>query len=190
MVKRFFILLALSMFFAVNAFAIEFSADTIMTTKQGKMNGKMYFKENKSRMEMQQGKEEMIMIARIDKKVAWNIMPKQKMYMEMPLDMKDRPKVDEKVEGEIDRKHIGNETIDGHPAKKYLVTYKSGANKEQMHQWLATDINFPVKSASVDGSWIQEFRNIKMGGISDSLFELPSGYKKFQMPAGMNTKRR
>lgn len=189
MLKKFLVLLSLSMFFAVNAFAVEFAADTITTTKQGKMNGKMYFKENKSRMEMQ-GKEEMIMIARLDKKVAWNIMPKQKMYMEMPLDMKDRPKVEEKVEGEIDRKLLGNETIDGHPAKKYLITYQSGKNKEQMHQWWATDISFPVKSAAVDGSWVQEFRNIKMGRLADSLFELPAGYKKFQMPAGMNTKRR
>lgn len=190
MAKKLFILLTLSLFLAANAFALEFSADTIMTTKQGKMNGKMYFKENKSRMEMQQGNNEMIMIARIDKKVAWNIMPKQKMYMEIPLDMKDKPKVDEKVEGELDRKQIGSETIDGHPTKKYLITYQSGKNKEQMHQWLATDISFPVKSSAIDNSWIQEFRNIKMGRLADSLFELPAGYKKFQMPAGMNTKRR
>lgn len=189
MLKKFLILLSLSLLFTVNAFAIEFSADTLMTTKEGKMEGKMYFKENKFRMEMKSN-EEMIMIARMDKMVAWNIMPKQKMYMEMPLDMKNKPKVDEKMEGEIDRKLLGNETVDGHPTKKYLITYQSGKNKEQMHQWLATDIKFPVKSAAVDGSWVQEFKNIKMGRLADSLFELPSGYKKFQMPAGMTNRHR
>lgn len=189
MFKKVFSVLLFVIMLTGIASAMEFSADTVMTTKENKMTGKMYFKENKSRMEMH-GKEEMIMIARMDKKVAWNLMPKQKMYMEMPLDMKDRPKVEEKMEGEIERKQIGSESIDGHPTKKYLITYQSGKNKAQLHQWLATDISFPVKSAAVDGSWAQEFRNIKMGHVSDSLFEIPSGYKKFEMPAGMNFNRR
>jgi hypothetical protein len=106
----------------------------------------------------------------------------------MPLNLKNKPMVEEKFEGEIERKHIANETIDGHPTKKYLITYKSGNNKEQVYQWLATDINFPVKTASVDGSWVQEFKNINMGSQPDSLFEVPSGYQKIQMPGGMNFK--
>ena len=40
----------------------------------------------------------------------------------------------------------------------------------------------PVKTAAVDGSWSQELKNIKMGSQSDSLFELPAGYQKMQMP--------
>jgi hypothetical protein len=133
--------------------------------------------------------EEIILITRMDKKVMWNIIPKQKMYMELPLDMRNKPLVNEKIEGEIERKHVGNETIDGQPAKKYLVTYKSGEEKHKVYQWFATDINFPVKTADVDGAWVQEFKNIKMGSQPDSFFELPKGYKKFQFPAGGNFPR-
>ena len=51
-----------------------------------------------------------------------------------------------------------------------------------MYQWIATDINFPVKTASVDGSWTTEYKNIKMGGQPDDLFEVPDGYQKSTMP--------
>jgi hypothetical protein len=48
---------------------------------------------------------------------------------------------------------------------------------------MATDIKFPVKMAAVDGSWTMEYKNINMGTQPDSLFELPSGYKKMTMPS-------
>lgn len=47
-------------------------------------------------------------------------------------------------------------------------------------------VNFPVKTAAVDGSWTQEYRNIKMGPQPNSLFEVPSGCKKLQAPGGIN----
>jgi hypothetical protein len=158
-----------------------------MTQGGYKTSGKIYFKADKFRMDMT-SPENISAITRLDKKVVWNVMHDQKMYMEMPLNLKNKPMVEEKFEGEIERKHIGNETIDGHPTKKYLITYKSGNNREQVYQWFATDINFPVKTASVDGSWVQEFKNINMGSQPDSLFEVPAGYQKIQMPGGMNFK--
>jgi hypothetical protein len=191
MAKRFLFVLLLCVSLTGAAFAVEFSADTVTTMKGGQqMAGKMYFKPDKFRMEMKTN-EDMVMITRIDKKVMWNIMTKQKMYMEMPLDLKNRPKVEEKFPGEIERKQVGSETIDGHPTKKYLITYKTHDKNEQVYQWLAMDINFPVKTAALDGSWTQEFKNVKMGSQPDSLFVVPSGYQKMQMPqmpGGMNFK--
>ena len=58
-------------------------------------------------------------------------------------------------------------------------------NTNKVYQWWATDINFPIKTEDVDGQWKQEYKNIKMGKQDDSLFEIPAGYKKFEMPAGM-----
>ena len=121
-----------------------------------------------------------IMISRWDKKIAWSIVPARKMYMEMPLDLKNAPKTE--IKGEVERKEVGSEHIDGHPTKKYLVTYKNGDRTEQVYQWMATDINFPVKTADLKNKWIQEFKNIKLGSQPDSLFEPPAGYQKFQMP--------
>jgi hypothetical protein len=185
MIKKFFAFLLFITLFSGMALAFEFSADTIMTAKGMQTKGKIYFKADRFRMDTKTP-EEMIMITRIDKKIIWNIMPAEKMYMEIPFNLQNKPMVEEKFEGEIERKHVGNETIDGHPTKKDLITYKSGNKKEQVYQWWATDINFGVKTAAIDGSWIQEFKNIKIESQPNSLFELPAGYQKLQMPGGMH----
>jgi hypothetical protein len=90
--------------------------------------------------------------------------------------------VEEKVKGEVSRKKIGSETVNGHPTTKYEVTAKTDDKVTQIHQWWATDIHFPVKTAAVDGSWSMEYRDIKIGSQPDSLFEVPAGYKKMSIP--------
>ena len=107
-------------------------------------------------------------------------MPSEKMYMEMPFDPQRAPKTE--IRGEIERKHVGSEKIDGHPTEKYLITYKEGAKIEKIYQWWATDINFPIKSADINNKWVQEYKNIKMETQPDKLFEVPAGYSKMQMP--------
>jgi hypothetical protein len=189
MVKKLVGILFVLFLLSATASAFEFSADTISTHKGGdETKGKIYSKTDKFRMDMN-SPQEMSMITRLDKKVVWNIMPRQKTYMELPFNPRNKPQVEEKFKGEMERKLVGSETIDGHPTKKYLVTYKVENEKHEVYQWLATDINFPVKTSAVDGSWSQEFRNVKMGGQPDSLFEVPAGYTKIQMPGGMNFKR-
>jgi outer membrane lipoprotein-sorting protein len=189
MMKRLGAVLFFFLLFSAVASAFEFSADTVMTTPQGKMAGKMFFKPDRFRMDMNT-RGGMSMITRMDKKVVWNVMNGQKMYMEMPFNpnQKNKPMVEKKVDGEIERKQVGTETIDGHPTTKYLITYKASGRTTQIYQWWAKDINFPVKTAALDSSWSQEFRNIKIGAQSDSLFEVPAGYRKMSMPSGMNFK--
>lgn len=183
--KRFSAVVMFVLLLAGSAFALEFSADTVMTSGGMKTTGKIYFSGERFRMDMK-SPSQMTTITRLDKKVVWSIMPQQKMYMEIPFNPKRQPMVKDKVQGEIDRKLLGTAEIDGHPAKKYLVTYKAGGEKTQIYQWIATDLNFPVKTEAVDGSWSQEYRNIKLGNQPDSLFKVPAGYKKFQMPGGMH----
>ncbi len=189
MVRKLLVCLSFILLTATLTHAVEFSADTVTTFKGGEeTSGKIFYKPDRFRMETKVF-QDMIVITRLDKKVVWNVMPAEKIYMEMPFDLNNRPKVEEKFEGEIERKEVGRETIDGHPTIKYLITYKADRKEDQVYQWLATDINFPVKTSAVDGSWTQEFRNIKMGSQPASLFELPSGYQKIQMPqlpGGMN----
>lgn len=182
MVRRLVVCLSFILFTAGLAYAVEFSADTVTTFKGGEeTSGKIYYKPDRFRMETKVF-QDMIVITRLDKKVVWNVMPAEKIYMEIPFDLSNRPKVEEKLEGEIERKEVGREAIDGHPTIKYLITYMVDKRKDRVYQWLAKDINFPVKTSAADGSWTQEFRNIKMESQPGSLFELPSGYQKMQMP--------
>jgi hypothetical protein len=171
---------AITLCLATAAWAVEFSADAVTTTQGRTMNSKMFVKDKKARMEMQGQPGYTIM--RGDKEVVWMVNPAQKSYMEMKLDPTRKPKVEEKVQGEVSRKLVGSETIDKHPTQKYEVTYAAQGKTQKMYQWIATDINFPVKTASVDGSWTTEYKNIKMGWQPDDLFEVPDGYQKSTMP--------
>lgn len=188
--KKVVLFLSLTVFLFVcflisKTYAIEFSADSIMVSKDGyKMAGKMFYKKDMFRVDMK-SPDDVSMITRLDKKVVWNVMHKGKMYIEMPISSTRKPIVEEKLEGEIDRKLVGRETIDGHPSEKYLITYKNNNTQEQVYQWFAVDIKFPVKTQAIDGSWTQEFKNISIKEQPTSLFEVPSGYKKFQMPQNM-----
>ncbi len=164
---------------AAVASAEDFSADMVSTGKGGSFKGKIYVSQNKTRMEAA----ESITISRMDKKVVWILMPKEKMYMEQAFDPSKQMPTSEKVDNEIERKLIGQEKIDGKAADKYLVTYKQGGRKESMYQWMAVDLKMPVKMAAVDNSWTMEYKNIKKGKPADSLFEVPAGYEKFAVPS-------
>lgn len=170
-----------SFFLVVSAIAMEFSADIVSSSQGHTATSKIFVKDQKSRMEPKGQPTYSIM--RGDKQVVWMVMPDQKSYMEMKPNPGQQPRTEEKVGGEVSRKLIGSETVDGHPAQKYEVTYSESGKTEKMYQWMATDIKFPVKMAAVDGSWTVEYKNIKMAAQPDTLFEVPSDYKKMAMPA-------
>ncbi|OPY71679.1 MAG: hypothetical protein A4E63_01459 [Syntrophorhabdus sp. PtaU1.Bin050] len=161
--------------FVSSAFAVEITAD--MITKEGKIvrNGKIYVKDTKIRME--QGGTPIYSVVRGDKGVIWQINAYEKTYVEAKLTPELKPFVEEKLPGEVSRKPLGTEAIDGHPTKKYEVTIKRGKATETYHQWFATDIKFPVKMVNVNGKWSREYKNIKKGA-ADSLFDLPKGAEK------------
>jgi hypothetical protein len=166
--------------FTSTAIGLEFSADVINTAKGQVSTSRIYMKNKKMRWDSHAS--DNYNIARQDLNTSWIIMPKQKSYMEMKSSKSERiPQ--EKMKGEISRKLIGSESIDGHPTKKYEVTYNDGKQVLKSHQWIAADLNFPIRMAAVDGSWSMEYKNIKIGTQADSLFEIPAGYKKMAMPS-------
>jgi hypothetical protein len=162
---------------ATLALAKDFSADMINKTKAGISQGKIFVSKDKTRMETP----ESISITRMDKKVVWILMPKEKKYMEQAFDPAKAAATSEKVNGEIERKLLGQEVIDGRKTDKYQVTYTQNRKKETMLQWIASGLAMPVKMAAVDNSWTMEYKNIKTGKQADSLFEVPAGYEKFSV---------
>lgn len=162
------------------ACAMNFSADMVSQAPQGSMTAKLYVSGQKSRVEMPGG----ISISRMDKRVAWVLMPQQGVYIEQPIDTRTAMSTQDKVEGEIERAAEGRETVNGMATTKYRVTFETDGRRESVFQWIDDANHFPVKTAAIDGSWSSEFRNIKTGLQDPALFELPSGYKKmsFSMP--------
>ncbi len=154
------------------ALAADLTADTI--TKAGKKttNGKIAVKGDKYRLETAYNP--IFYIGRGDKGVFWEINGAEKTYAQGKLTPATKPKIDEKLPGEVSRKQLGTETMDGRTVKKSEVTTKEGNKNETYLQWWATDIGFPLKLAKSDGTWSVEYKNIKTGA-ADSMFELPAG---------------
>ena len=164
---------------SIACYAEDFSADMITSSPQGSFQAKILVSGEKSRIEMQGA----TTISRMDKKVTWMLMPREKMYMEHPLDPKSAIGMHEKVSGEVERTAEGREMVDDRMAKKYRVTVLSQDTRESIFQWIDESVNIPLKTAAVDGSWSTELKNIKVGRQDPSLFEIPEGYKK--LSAGM-----
>ncbi len=168
------------------AFAMSFSAD-IVSSDDGRTitKQKMYMTNNKVRMESS----DMVNIMRMDKKLVWILMLEDKMYMEQPYtltnannnktNMTAEPPADD-----VEKIYITRETINGYSADKYRITIK----KQDPHYiWISSDpgITMQVKTAAIDGSWWQEFRNISLGEPDPAIFEIPSGFEKMSMPTMM-----
>jgi hypothetical protein len=177
--------LSLALYFALLAFvfcaeAAELSADMIARDGEQKQTGKLYVKGNKYRVDSKSTSG--YAIIRHDKNKSWIVMPDQKAYIEMPFDPRKKPAIEERQWQEGNRRLLGSETINGHVTKKYEVTVAGGEPGESFYQWVAPDINFPIKTAAVDGNWSIEYSNIKMS-VPDSLFEIPETYEKISMPS-------
>ena len=160
------------------AVAFDFSADTVMKQKgQAMISGKIFVSGDKSRMEMQNT----VIIARMDKKITWMLMPEQKMYMETKLKPGSVPV--EKDSTQVEKVLVGKDTVDGKPATKYKIIFSGDKEKNAVYQWFLDANGFPAKTAALDDSWSHEYKNIKQGKQPTDLFEVPEGYKKISMPA-------
>ena len=170
-------------FAAGRAFAAEFSAD--MVHKFGGMTkeGKIYVKGKNMRMEGAMGQGTTIVNGETG--TVWVLQPEQKMYMEMKKGAQTAPPAesDEELAKIADKKFLGTETVNGYQCEKNLYTYRD-KSLGTMTQWYSKKLGYLVKMihSSAQGETTFEYRNIKEGGVADSLFQVPAGYTKMEMP--------
>lgn len=158
----------------------EFSADVTANGGGVSFSGKAYVKKDKLRLEMPESH----MITRLDKGKVWVLFPSQKIYMEQIIDKAEHNLVGVgKIPGEIERKMVAKETIDGKKVHKYRITRKEGEGEEEtIYQWIDPDNGIPIRTADPNGEWSFEYKNARVGSQPDDLFELPQDYTKFAMP--------
>ena len=75
---------------------------------------------------------------------------------------------------------VGSESLNGRSTVKFETTNSSG---DISHFWLDAKLRFPVKWDGKNNGG--ELRNIQEGAQPASLFEVPAGFTKMQMPGGM-----
>jgi len=162
------------------ACALEFTADLIMHANGKTHASNLYYRDDRWRLEHQDIGPVNVTIVRKDKQVTWLLISRLKHFKEVPYDASQAPKVQETLDGEVSRSVIGTETLDGHPTTLYEVHVKEGEVTVDYYQWLATDIHFPLKLVRKDGSWSVEYRRVRMGHVSDFLFQLPVNFQPLE----------
>lgn len=187
------------------ALAQDFSADVVSQKSDDNVGmKKVYATKNKVRLEMQGANPQMGPSAIVfdDTKHTYTIiMAERHMYMDAPMTITKRLlthfwRVDDPndacpewkktaEEAGTDKNwgsctKIGSETVNG----RDTVKYEGASNKgEKSHIWVDSKLRCIVKTDEGAGGF--ELRNIKEGSQPASLFEIPSGYTKFDMGSMM-----
>ena len=176
----------------------EFSAE-MFDSKKPESQAKIYM--GKDRMRIEPGKKDArgggAFIMNLDTQSSTILMDQQHMYMEMPAQMMaQRNPYRFFRTGDVDSAcsdwlaqswnkggtchKVGNETVNGRSTVKFEGTNSRG---EPGTMWIDPKLRFPVKWEGKNSSG--ELRNIQEGSQPASLFEVPSGYTKFDMGAMM-----
>ena len=173
-------ILTAGIFVGAAAWALEFTADRItkIDGRTGKAN--IYYRDNMWRIEHHTMGPVNVSIVRKDKQVVWMLLSRMKHFKTVPYSADQDLWVTEKLDGEVSREEIGQETREGHPTILYEVVTKHGERTEVYYQWLATDIHFPMKLAKKDGSWIVEYQHVKLRAVTDYLFQLPLNFQPLE----------
>ncbi len=159
---------------------LEFSADQITKINGRSRKANIYYRDDMWRLEHHDLGPVNVTIVRKDKQLMWLLLSRMKHFKTEPYDPEQAPKVTERMDGEVAREEIGTEVMDGHPTTLYQVTVQKGGRTDVYYQWLATDIRVPLKLARKDGSWIVEYRHVRLRPTSDFLFQLPVNFQPLE----------
>jgi hypothetical protein len=195
---RFFMIAVMTAFFAAGTALgagmpqtkVEYSADSFMESQGMAVTSKVYHAENKDRIEMKVQGTSNIMINRLDKKVAWILMPDQKMYMESNLE-EGKKKSNDVNNCQMEQEPLGSETINGmKTTKNKLVMSCPDGLKYNGSMWVTKDgimvkLDSVAKTDKGDVAFKMELKNINIARQDPTLFEIPAGYNAFNIGGGM-----
>lgn len=175
------LLLSMAVLPMLAASMAEFSADMTITDGKDVTKGKIYVKQDKMRQEIITEDATAVTILRMDKKVAWTLMPELGTYMEVSLDFD--PNGPQAEAGKYETVNVGTEKIEGYQCDVVKYVYKD-KKLGSMIIWQAKDLGgFAIKMENYNSKGKLEttttYSNIKVEKQPDALFELPEGYSKF-----------
>jgi hypothetical protein len=168
------------------AIALDFSAERIVKSGESVVTAHVNAKDDRWRFEYTQPQRgASIMIVRMDKQHSWLILSKRRQYLEVPIATDHLLTVTERMEGEVSREFVGDETLNGHPTELFEVTVAEQGETRQYYRWVTKAERFPLKTVSKQGKWSEEFRRLIFTEQSPFLFELPRRLDNANPSAGM-----
>jgi hypothetical protein len=170
---------------AQTAAALDFSAERIVRNGESVVTAHVNAKDDRWRFEFSQPQRgASVIIVRVDRGTAWLILSRRRQYVEEPITSDHRLTMSEKMEGEILREFIGDETLNGYPTELFEVTVAGNGQTRQYYRWVTKTQRFPLKTVSKQGKWSEEFRRLVFTEQSPLLFELPQRLSPADQSAG------
>lgn len=167
--------------FCASAIAAEFTADITHVANGRTVPGKVFIKGEKIRTETMGT----VTLIDTEKGTGFVLMPEAQSYMEMHGLAETAGSVtsDERLAKIGTKEEVGTETVSGYECDKIIVTYND-TSKGKSTQWVSKKLKYPLKFVYKNGDLdVQsELTNIKEVNLDDSLFIIPSGYKKINIP--------
>jgi hypothetical protein len=173
------------MFLTSSTCFAQFTADMLNTENGVTKTSKLSVLDPYYRMDMEENGENIFVIVDQETKVTRVFRPAEKMYMEMGSSgimsqMNDVFQSINNLKETSEPTLAGTETINGYECEKYNVI-RDG--KTILTYWQSPSIKFPLKVINQMGDeTTMELKNIKEGDVDKSLFQIPDGYQKMQMP--------
>lgn len=116
-----------------------------------------------------------VMIHRSDEKRTYSLYTNKKKYM-----VSDETEEGYYEEPDVTKTFVADETIDGHPTKKYRITISyPGQEKQEGFIWNATDLDDMTIRSEIDNETFKmtsTLTGIVMGAPPAALFEVPGDY--------------
>ncbi|MDE3136961.1 MAG: DUF4412 domain-containing protein [Acidobacteriota bacterium] len=168
-----------------------FTADMVVTSARQNgqtLHGRMYAGNQAMRMdlEMEPGMDTST-IVRFDKKVVWMLMPGEQRYMEMPITPRAGMMATLHNSGvKYELRDLGAVKVGSYSCEKYRVHWTDQGQNGSGFVWVAstgTVKGFIVRAEDEKTGATNEYHNIQPGEPSASLFDLPAGYEKMDLPA-------
>ena len=162
------------------AHGVQFIADQVTRSDGHTHRGSLYHRDDMWRIEHNDPGSIEVTIVRKDKGLIWALLGRTKQFATMPFDELMGRTLERSMAHEIGRETIGTEVLDGHPTTLFLVTAQEGQRQVVYYQWWADDLQLPLRIARKDGTWIVEFKNIRLRSLSPRLFDLPLNYRPIE----------
>jgi outer membrane lipoprotein-sorting protein len=184
--KSIWVLLVLALFTlpAGAALAAEFSA--VIVTKSGgeERQSKIYIKGDKIRREFVNPAGTTIFIVPGDQKIMWMLDTLTRACSELPFDKDASMKALNLPKEGGGSKLVGTETLNGYVTDKYQTSIRTPTGTRSGTMWFVKKLDVPIKIETDDKLFVQEYKDIKEGGVDDALFNMPPGYRKKELPPG------
>lgn len=169
----------------------EYSATSTIGTGTDARHGLLWRTPDALRHETVEAGRPQIVIARLDRKLAWLLLPDQKLAVEMGLDAVGLPP--EILTGVgVRQTPVGQETVAGRRTTKVRIQREAegGGPRIDGYVW-TTGEGIIMKLAGATelegrrGALDMSFGNVRVGRQDPALFELPQGYRRLALK-GMN----